>query len=620
MSWRLVVYALFAFSAMLLAAGAVAGEDGITFFEDYFTSDDGPVDEYKWKVAKLEEASAVSVLNGTMRMYVKGEDRVVAIPLVVVNDYPINIEFMWLQEGDVGHTLEVEVQTSDDTTSWKSVEWFYYHGGSLGWSHGDPSDPEAYNWHSRNANAELWTWYKVEMTIEDRRLTFKASNPGSGIALYDDYWYMGLKEYTRVRIGAYADTNEYTAARIDDFRILGSGPSSETLIVVDEMLPIPVTEDEPRTIDLAEFIHDPDGNSSDIRIETIDLHVIGINGQTVTVLCLEEGGTVEVRLTFTDGPRSTNQFLVLKVQGVNDVPMIYLELPRPGGTYTEEDRIPLEYSITDPDSEQWQSRWTVTGLTNDFFESHDIFIRSSMQHRNYLEFLEPGRYKVEVMVSDYNSEATKSLEMEVQSTDESSTEFWDPWTRSVCSVCVIVLVVAGLPIAYLAYSARKKGRRLTDPVVRPPPARAERPRHRPTKARTSAPPPLPERPPRAPEPAPPPVYSTPAQTPAVRPELQRPSDIPGPSYTRVSQRADLPPTPPSYAWQVTSVKEFISLLPELPNGLPEPLWGIPWEKVATEVVATSTVRTDGLPVCYIGDKAFHADKIDLESFMQPVED
>ena len=160
--------------------------------------------------------------------------------------------------------------------------------------------------------------------------------------------------------------------------------------------------------------------------------------------------------------------------------------------------------------------------------------------------------------------------------------------------------MAGLPIAYLAYSARKKGRRLTDPVVRPSPARVERPRHRPTKSRTSAPPPLPERPPRAPKPAPPPVYSTPAPTPAVRPKLQRPSDIPGPSYT--------------------SVKEFISLLPDLPNGLPEPLWGIPWEKVATEVMATSTVRADGLPVCYIGGKAFHADKIDLESFMQPVED
>ena len=42
--------------------------------------------------------------------------------------------------------------------------------------------------------------------------------------------------------------------------------------------------------------------------------------------------------------------------------------------------------------------------------------------------------------------------------------------------------------------------------------------------------------------------------------------------------------------------------------------------MAAEVMATSTVRADGLPVCYIGGKAFHANKVDPESFMQPVED
>ena len=199
MIWRPVVYLLFAFSALLMATGAVTGEDGITYFEDFFTQDDSPVDEDKWKVAKLQDASSTGVVNETMRMYVKGEDRVVATPLVVVNDYPVNVEFMWIQEDDGGNTLEVEVQTSDDTSSWKSVEWFYYHGGSLGWSHGDPTDPEAYNWHSRNANAELWTWYKVEMSIEDRRITFKASEPGSGVTLYDDYWC--LRGHERVHCG-----------------------------------------------------------------------------------------------------------------------------------------------------------------------------------------------------------------------------------------------------------------------------------------------------------------------------------------------------------------------------------------------------------------------------------
>lgn len=93
--------------------------------------------------------------------------------------------------------------------------------------------------------------------------------------------------------------------------------------------------------------------------------------------------------------------------------------------------------------------------------------------------------------------------------------------------------------------------------------------------------------------------------------MPAPVQVPPPSPTPVpSQPAD---------WQITSVEEFIDLIPELPNGFPQPLWGIPQEKVAAEVLATSMLYSDGRPICYVGGKAYHADKKDLATFMQPFE-
>jgi hypothetical protein len=72
-------------------------------------------------------------------------------------------------------------------------------------------------------------------------------------------------------------------------------------------------------------------------------------------------------------------------------------------------------------------------------------------------------------------------------------------------------------------------------------------------------------------------------------------------------------------WKVTSVKEFMDLIPALPQGFPQPLWGIPQDKVGAELVATSTVGPGGVPICYIGGQAFHADKQDMDTFLQPLD-
>jgi hypothetical protein len=36
-------------------------------------------------------------------------------------------------------------------------------------------------------------------------------------------------------------------------------------------------------------------------------------------------------------------------------------------------------------------------------------------------------------------------------------------------------------------------------------------------------------------------------------------------------------------------------------------------------MTTSQLRHDGLPVCFVGGKVFHADKRDMDTFMQEVE-
>ena len=71
-------------------------------------------------------------------------------------------------------------------------------------------------------------------------------------------------------------------------------------------------------------------------------------------------------------------------------------------------------------------------------------------------------------------------------------------------------------------------------------------------------------------------------------------------------------------WRVGTVDEFVELIEELPEGFPEPLWGIDWWTMGKVVVATSELRSDGLPVCTVNSNQFHADKRDMDTFMQEV--
>ena len=69
---------------------------------------------------------------------------------------------------------------------------------------------------------------------------------------------------------------------------------------------------------------------------------------------------------------------------------------------------------------------------------------------------------------------------------------------------------------------------------------------------------------------------------------------------------------------MSSVEEFMALIPQLPEGFPEPLWGIPQERVGQELVNTSSVGPDGRPCCYVAGKPYHADKRDMAKFLKPL--
>ncbi len=61
------------------------------------------------------------------------------------------------------------------------------------------------------------------------------------------------------------------------------------------------------------------------------------------------------------------------------------------------------------------------------------------------------------------------------------------------------------------------------------------------------------------------------------------------------------------------------LIPQLPEGFPEPLWGIPQEMVGQQVVETSMMGPEGTPVCRVNGRLYHANKRDLDTFLQPAD-
>ena len=73
---------------------------------------------------------------------------------------------------------------------------------------------------------------------------------------------------------------------------------------------------------------------------------------------------------------------------------------------------------------------------------------------------------------------------------------------------------------------------------------------------------------------------------------------------------------PEDEWKVMTEDEFVTILEGLPDGLPQPLWGIDWSALAREVISSSKMLEDGTVVAVIGGKVFRADKRDIDTFMK----
>jgi len=611
-----VVYAILTLAALLLTVDHSATASEITHFSDDFEGGDGPLDARRWEVTKLDPGSNISILDGSARMRVMGWDRVTAIPDLTMDTYPFMVEFMWLQEAEEGHTLEIQVVSSADTVRWVTEDWIYYKASSGGWYHGDPTNSEAYQYTFSEVAVQVGTWYRVVLTVEWSRVTIQVFEPGTEEPVMDNKFYSVMDQFATVRFGAWADTHAITAARIDDVRVYVIDPGTNDPIEVDPIPDVALMEDEFKIVDLAPFVHDPDGDESDIRIETTNHRVVDIDGLNVTLLCLEEGGSYEIRLTFTDGVRFTDAYVGLNVQGVNDPPRLTLVSPMDGQTLFDVEHLRIEYQITDPDSFRWDSYVRVQGVDVEYFwESNDV-VGSSKRGVDSAPYIVPGMYTISVTVTDDDAqdsvEATVYVEISESPAPAPTPESFDSGTFAICLTVVLIGSIIISAIVIIARPGKK--RYLSQAELDAQSARrlakmGRTSSHRASQRPSSPPPSMTPR--QAPFPAPPPAPA-PAPPPAPAP-APPPAVVPAPPPVHSS-----PVAGPMGDWRVSSVDEFMALIPVLPEGFPEALWGIPQHTVGRQVVDSSTLGPDGRPVCYVNDIAFHADKGDLSTFLQPV--
>jgi hypothetical protein len=583
---------------------------GYAAFSDDFEGGNGPLDPYKWDVRKVDATSNASVLEGAMRLHVRGWDRVTVRPLFTMTTHPCTISFKWMQEADAGHTLEFQVLSSDDGEDWYSEEWYYYEAPTGTWYSGNPTKVPTYRSKISTQAAEVGVWYDVQLVVEATRVKFSVTEPGKEDPLVDKDWYSITGPHTTVEVAAWAEEHTITAARIDDFGFYSNVAPVKPPIVVDEIPPIPVVEDLVTRIDLAPYVHDPDDDDiSDISVNTMDLHVIDIDGFEVLVTCWEEGGTVEVRLTFTEGNRSTTAFLDLVVEGINDPPRITLFEPLDGQTLYDIDQLRIEFQVTDPDSERWDAEWYVQSLSADYDWSGKAVLGSSRSYTGIAPNIVPGSYLIGISVTDGWDNETVQAWVYVESTETTPAQTTDTGFIATCFGLLFIGVVAiGVIFTFLVKDRRKRYDQVQLDAMRlNRMAKKQRTQRRAPPARAAAPPRevMASAPPKA-QPSTAPAYATPRAEPIV------PFPTPGPAQEPGSIHLV-----PTADWRVGSVEEFIDLIPDLPEGFPEPLWGIPQEKVAEEVVATSTIGPRGTPVCRVGGKTFHADKRDLDTFLQP---
>lgn len=317
-------------------------------------------------------------------------------------------------------------------------------------------------------------------------------------------------------------------------------------------------------------------------------------------------------------------------QQANDPPNVGIDLPDHGREYILGDGIRMVFVIDDPDDSEWLLSWEVSGLNNGYFEDID-FTYVDTEYTHTLYEVPVGEYHLSVYVWDQEFYDAAAVEfMVVTEYTEPTSTGASPWWYGVCCFISFLVIV---PISYYLVKRRQasversratSGRTTAESTLTTsPPPRSSYPQ---VYKRPPLPPPLPKQVPST-TPAPYPMGSGKAEpTPAYASRNIEPPPPPPPLSPSPLPPPPPPPPPrgPTPAmvedWRVGSVEEFVDLIEGLPEGFPEPLWGIDWWTLGKKVVSTSEMGSDGQPVCTVNGRKFHADKQDLETFMQEVED
>ncbi len=307
---------------------------------------------------------------------------------------------------------------------------------------------------------------------------------------------------------------------------------------------------------------------------------------------------------------------------LNAPPNVRIDNPDHGQEYLVGDGIVMVFSIVDTDDSEWLLKWEVSGLTNGY-EKDIPWIYVDTGYTYTLSGVPVGEYHLTVYARDMEYQAAASVEFMVVSEYTELVSEGSPWWYWACCITTFIVIV---PISYYLVKRRQAGVERTRAArIRPtaggslttsPPPRTSYPQ---VYQRPPLPPPLPKQvPPTTPAPypmgsgkaEPPPAYAPRGIEQPPPPPPQPPPPPPPPPRA---------PTPAAVEdWRVGSVEEFVELIEDLPEGFPEPLWGIDWWTLGREAVRTAELRSDGLPVCTVNGKQFHADKRDMDTFMQEV--
>lgn len=604
--WALL--ASMALSALLLlqCTPPVIAE-GTVLMEDNFEGPSGIPDRDKWTVVLEDPRDSAKVDNLTLRLWSNSYRRVMVIAEPDIASHTFGVEFSWMMEGWGNHTLEVEVQTRN-SGEWEVADMLYYDPDEWGWSMGTPQSDPSDHYRSGITNAENGTWYRVHLLVEGGILSVSVTDDGQVEPLLDIERSPYLKRNIRITLGQQASGGPLQV-RFDDFLFYDTRDPGDVPLVVDVIPAFTVVEDEKKVIFLGEYVHDPDGDDSDVYVVSDDPHVTATYNKEVQVLCPEDGGSVEVSLAFTDDRRTTSFTLVLVVTNVNDPPVVNIQMPTSYDHFYDYDPVPLVFTFEDPDSSEWNTKWSVVGLDNTYYRESFEDVDEDGRLAYGLGTLDAGSYRIQVAVTDYDDTAHDFIVIEVESSgrDEGS-----EISRDLACLVVIVIfaVLVGIPIVYQlggkvwGRANIQKRNRLNAQLEKMWTDRAQAERTAPE----PSPPPMPE--PLEPEPTPPmaPAYASEPPPEPIVPELE---ERPIPDQVLPAGTDE---------WRVDSVQEFVDLIPDLPNGFPESLWGIPWEELGAAVVSTSTLLEDGTRVAFVERRAYHADKGDMSTFMQPLEE